>query len=185
MAKTLDEILGELDTEVAEFHQALGNCILAWSSIEFALSRMLSLAFPPGAEDALYAAFFSVPSFHSKLNLTDSALSVTFNGHDVLTRWGTLKNKLIRKASVRNVRAHASAVQQADAQKGKRVFIIANGMNPASFPAVSGSPFVNYYQADLETAASRWRQIAITNIAHLQFELEGLTGRSPWPAKSP
>lgn len=96
-------------SQVKTFHAAVGRAIAAWQIVEgslYEVYRASTGAQRPGAEAA---AFFAVPSFRTKLNLTSAAVEFTLYDQTArLEQWNTLRNRAGKKSDRRNQIAHGA-----------------------------------------------------------------------------
>src|ERR1700689_440214 len=86
-------------SQVKTFYAAVGRAIASWQLVESTLYdvyRVSTRAQRPGAEAA---AFYSVPAFRTKLNLTSAAVKFSLFGNDaLLSEWKALANQAHKKS---------------------------------------------------------------------------------------
>jgi hypothetical protein len=108
-------------SQLKTFHAQLGKTISSWQLVEnnlYAVYRNLIESARPGA---LAAAFFSVPAFRAKLNLTSAALRFAmYDNKQILADWQTLINKAQKKADRRNEIAHGMVYTEFNEKRKER-----------------------------------------------------------------
>lgn len=93
--------------QIKTFYAQLGRAVAAWQLVEQALYeiyRTVTGARRPGAEAA---AFYLVPAFRIKLNLTTAAVRFAlYDNEKLLETWANIHNRAIKKSQKRNEIAH-------------------------------------------------------------------------------
>jgi len=112
-------------SQVKTFYAAMGRTIAAWQYVEsqlYEVYRSATGAQVPGAEAA---AFFSVPAFRVKLNMTSAAVKFAHYGERILlAEWGTLAKRAQKKSERRNQIAHGAVWTQFLEQREERKIYI-------------------------------------------------------------
>lgn len=95
-------------------HETIGAAISGWANVERALCQVFLYAI--GAPNntvhtfTAAAAFNSILSFKTKMQITETALLVSYRGEPILDEWKTLRNRIERKEKMRNFLAHCALV---------------------------------------------------------------------------
>lgn len=99
---------------LADMLVAIGSALSNWQHVEAQVARVcLALITTDKKHRAASAAFHSVLSFRTKLDMTTAAAMMALDEPN-LAEWRTLANRLDRKAKKRNELAHFSLVQDVD-----------------------------------------------------------------------
>lgn len=116
-------------SQVKTFFAAMGRTIAAWQTVEtglYEVYRASTAAQRPGAEAC---AFFSVPAFRTKLNLTNAAMQFVLHGKAAqLAQWATLANRAGKKSDRRNEIAHGAVWTMSQEKRHERKIYIGPNM---------------------------------------------------------
>jgi hypothetical protein len=153
--------------QVNTFYAAMGRAIAAWQSVEanlYEVYRATTGAQRPGAEAA---AFFSVPAFRAKLNMTTGGVSFALQDDPTLfAEWKTLSNRAQKKADWRNAMAHGAVwTMFRETRRDRKIYIGPNLNDPREQlkrkPGQDTEPLtlarVRQYETDFRTLASELR----------------------------
>ena len=92
-------------TEEEDFVHAVGECTLAWATIEYEVAQVFCLALR-GDSDAAAAAFDAVIAFNGKLGLASAAVENSTFDPPIKKKWTKLHEKIKTAHSLRNRLAH-------------------------------------------------------------------------------
>jgi hypothetical protein len=118
-------------SQVKTFYAAMGEAIAAWQLVESALYevyRQSTIANRPGAEAC---AFYAVPSFRTKLNMTSAAVQFALMANAALfAEWSTLVNQAGKRSDRRNEIAHGAVwTMFQEKRKDRKIYIGPNIMD--------------------------------------------------------
>ena len=158
-------------SQVKTFYAAIGRAIASWQTVEtwlYEVYRATTGARRPGAEAA---AFFSVPAFRVKLNLTGEAVKFAAYGNSVLLEeWKTLAKRAAKKSTQRNEIAHGAVwTQFQETRRERKIYIGPNLNDPRDIlqrkPGQDTEPLtlkrVRAYEKDFRLLAAQFRQFAL------------------------
>jgi hypothetical protein len=147
------------ETELKEFHAALGQCITRWANVEKVLADVFELCLQRANFQLVAAAFYSIDNFRAKIGVVDSILSVALKSHRLLEEWngkGALLQKLNAKSKIRNTIAHSMVIYVSAAKTGNRPYLrrtIFDPTMPLFFPR---RPTHGYFTRDLVTISEQF-----------------------------
>ena len=97
--------------EIDEASKLIGEIIILWINIEYALGEVLAEVIKPKNLNAFYAAFYDVFSPRQKLTMTNSAVSYAFhNDENINKQWKSIYNAIKSTLYSRNNLAHFNGV---------------------------------------------------------------------------
>lgn len=163
------------ESQIKTFYAALGRAIAAWQIVEtylYEVYRASTRAQRPGAEAC---AFFSVPAFRAKLNLTSAAVKFVLHGRATLLKeWGRLYNHAAETSVQRNRIAHGAVWTQFQEKRKERKIYVGPNMSdfrealkrqPGQEPEILTLTTVRGYEKDFRELAQRLREFSFKILA--------------------
>lgn len=97
----------DLAKKFAALHEAIGECLMAWSTVEFELQFLFRIALDanPVASHAVWAA---VVSFEARLKILNAAIDANVGDSNFKADWRLLHNYASAQARFRNQVAHGT-----------------------------------------------------------------------------
>lgn len=121
MSKTQNEDREEQE-HVKEFLDAFARAILSWGRVEAQLFLLFKAIVAPDSDGrVISAAYHSVLSLNTRLEMITAAAEITFNGHDFLKTWKTLRESINKNSKKRNDLAHLTVTANTSGEKIKLV----------------------------------------------------------------
>ncbi len=173
----------------------LGLAICMWSLVEDYLCDVLVATIDATNKTPFVESYYAVPSVENKIRMTNAALGVAAKGRKtLLSKWGTLLNRLNRKRKLRNELAHCQVIGQYHPRT--EVFLVPYGNlhHYQRIPGLSGvpSPEPEYALKRLFSKDVRQRQDSfytlarqLDEFAQMVAEKLGTTPKVPPPKAKP
>ena len=175
--KHLKEFAGKLypnfpkPSQLKTFYAQVGKTNSTWQLVEKHLYDVLHRIIMPSRPGAHAAAFFAVPSFRAKLNLTHASIQFAlFDKPDLLKEWQAIYNKAGRKADRRNEIVHGMIYTEFNEKVKERKVYVAPIINdtrdkiPAKQPNTKPEPLtlrrLKEYEKDFRTLARSMREFS-------------------------
>lgn len=118
------------DEEVYAFYYELGVALTQWSSVEFALERIVMQCAAPNHEAGVLLAigFRSIANWRSRAEYADRLVSHSYSGNpEILNAWKHALKSAQSVATLRNEIAHREPSRMGGAKPGERIALLEGG----------------------------------------------------------